>query len=129
MRSAWRGLYGREEHRPDERGGEQQDDPFQHPRTSPLQPDEVIEQALDAPNSVVGERAMQKARHLRQHPRPERRLVAKRGYHALQSYLLSHPVLEKRLGGRPQVELGVELAPEPPDIAEPLLQHNELRPG
>src|SRR5882762_1002964 len=120
-------LYGREEHRPGECGGEQQDDPFQHPGAPPLQPDEVIEQALDALDAIPGEGAVQQARQLRQHRRPARRLVAEGAQEALQSDLLAHPILEKRLGGGPQVEVGVELSPEPLDVEQRLLQHDELR--
>src|SRR6266511_6215326 len=82
---------------------------------------------LDAPYAIVGERAVQQARQLRQHRRPARRLVAKRAQEALPSDLLAHPVLEKRLGDGPQVEIRVELAPEPLDVEERLLQHDELR--
>src|SRR5439155_19323528 len=94
-------LYGREEQGPGERGGGHEDDAFQHARAPPLQPDEVTERTLDVPNAVVCERAVQEARQLRQHSRPARRLVAERAQEALQPDLLAHPVLEKRLGGRP----------------------------
>ena len=41
--------------------------------------------------------------------------------------LLVHPPLEERLGGHPQVEVGVELAAEPLDVEQRLLQQHELR--
>src|SRR5207245_391996 len=79
----------------------------------PLERKQLFERALDVPDAIVRERAVQKARQLRQHRRPARRLVAKRAQQPLQADLLAHPVLEERLGGGPQVEVRVELAPEP----------------
>src|SRR5258708_38805827 len=84
----------------------------------------LAHRALDA---IPGEGAVREARKLRQHRRPARRLVAERAQEALQSDLLAHPVLQKRLGGGPQVEIRVELSPEPLDVEERLLQHDELR--
>ena len=41
--------------------------------------------------------------------------------------LVVHPLLEERLGGLPQVEVGIELATEPFDVEQGFLQRYQLR--
>src|SRR6266581_2649918 len=95
--------------------------------SAPFQHEQLAQHSLDPFNTVPGERAMQEARQLRQHRRPTRGLVANGAQQPLQSKLLPHPFLQKRFCGRPQVEVRIELAPEPFDVEERLLQHDELR--
>ena len=66
-------------------------------------------------------------RQLRQRDRPGRRFLAHAPHEAAPADLLRHPALEEGLGGRPQVEVGIELAPEPFDVEQRLLQQHELR--
>src|SRR5438132_13908538 len=77
--------------------------------------------------AVLGERAVYEARQLRQRVRPIRRLPAQRAHEAAPADLLGHPALEEGLRRGPQVEVGVELAPETFDVEQRLLQHDELR--
>src|SRR5438045_7357439 len=77
--------------------------------------------------AVLGERAVQEARQLRQRVRPVRRLLAQRAQHAAPADLLAHPALEKRCRRGPQVEVRIELASQAFDVEQGLLQHDELR--
>src|SRR6266705_210836 len=110
-----------------QRQREQRDRNADHPVAAPFQHEQLAQHSLDPFNTVPGERAMQEARQLRQHRRPARGLVANGAQQPLQSKLLPHPFLQKRFRGRPQVEVRIELAPEPFDVQKRLLQHDELR--
>ena len=46
--------------------------------------------------------------------------------HSAHAQLLVHPALHERLGGGPQVQVGVELAPQSLDLDQGLLQQHEL---
>src|SRR2546428_677405 len=89
-----------------------------------MPPSPLLENSTDTESTLS---APNQPRQLRRHRRPARRLVAERPQQPLHSDLLAHPILEERLGGGPQVEVGVELAPEPLDVEQRLLQHDELR--
>ncbi|MNC71783.1 hypothetical protein D3C75_1227410 [compost metagenome] len=43
------------------------------------------------------------------------------------THALAHPALEERLGGAPQVEVGIQLAAEALDVEQGLLQQHQLR--
>ena len=53
--------------------------------------------AAQRAEAILGERAMQEARQLRQRIRPVRRLPAQRAHDAAPADLLTHPALEKGL--------------------------------
>src|SRR5689334_13519568 len=98
--------------RPGESKGKDEGRDSEQPVARPLRGEQLIERALDAVYAIVGERAMQQARELRQHRRPAGRLAAHRAQQALQADLLAHPFLQERFCRLPQIEVGVELPPQ-----------------
>ena len=70
---------------------------------------------------------VQQARQLGQQLGVARRLVLQPLEQAAPADLLVHPALEERLGGAPQVEVGVELAAQALDVEQRLLQQHQLR--
>jgi len=69
-----------------------------------------------------GERTVCEARYLRQPYAPVRRFLPHASQQAAPTKLLRHPALEKRLGAHPEVEVGVEVAPEAFDVEQRFLQ-------
>ncbi len=66
-------------------------------------------------------------RQLRQLRRPARRLVAHRFQQTLHAAVFRHPAFEERLRRFPQIEIRIELASEPLDVEQRLLQQHQLR--
>jgi len=62
MRSAWRGYTAVKNTAQASAAASSRTIPFQHPRAPPLQPDEVVEQALDALDAIPGESAVHQPR-------------------------------------------------------------------
>ncbi len=70
---------------------------------------------------------MQQARNLRQGLRPLAGLALDAVLQRRRADALHHPALQKRLGGDPQIEVGIELTAQSLDVEQRLLQQHELR--
>ena len=84
-------------------------------------------QAQEVAFMIAVQRGMGQARQLRQDAGPVRRLGLECIHQPAPADLLRHPAFQVRLGGLPQVEIGVELAPQALDIEQGLLQQHQLR--
>src|SRR5436190_2940132 len=89
--------------------------------------DDALERCAQRRGVVCRERPVHEAGNLRQGARPIRRFAPQIAHQPAPTDLLVHPALEIRLGGAPQVEVGVELAAQSLNVEERLLQHHELR--
>src|SRR5438105_1643589 len=102
------------------------DDALQQPVGAPLLDEQRLDRALLGRGARLQGR-VQEARQLGQQLHIAWRLVLHPLQQAAPANLVVHPALQERLGGVPQVQVGVELAPEPFDIEQRLLQQHELR--